>query len=138
MWIAFSFTAFQGESGLVMSRIRKTAAAIAQIVLLLQSVLPVFSSAGNIVDTGYAKYRGNLSFPNTVAYLGIPYAEPPLGELRFRATLPLNTTLVSAAAGGRIIDATEYPDFCIQGSTGGKICSVDTAYLKKTPDQSRW
>jgi hypothetical protein len=122
MRIAFSFTACQDESSLVMSRIHKTVAAVAQLVLLLQSVvLPVFSSAGNIVDTGYAKYRGNLSFPNTVAYLGIPYAEPPLGELRFRATLPLNTTRVSVAAGGKIIDVTEYPDFCIQGSTGGKI-----------------
>jgi hypothetical protein len=139
MWIAFSFTPFQVESGIVMSRIHKTAAAIAQLVLLLQSVvLPVFSSAGNIVDTGYAKYRGNLSFPNTVAYLGIPYAEPPLGELRFRETLPLNTTRASAAAGGKIIDVTEYPDFCIQGSTGGKIFSVDTAYFFKNLGQSRW
>ena len=27
----------------------------------------------DIVDTGFAKYLGN----HTVAYLGIPYAEPP-------------------------------------------------------------
>ena len=76
-------------------------------------------SAKNIVDTGYAKYRGNLSYPDTVAYLGLPYAEPPVGDLLFRAPLPLNTTRVSLEAAGKVIDASEYPDFCIQGSTGG-------------------
>jgi carboxylesterase type B len=107
-----------------MSKIQKAAFGAARLALLLQSVvLPVFSAAGNIVDTGYAQYRGNLTFPNTVAYLGIPYAEPPLGELRFRAPLPLNTTRVAAEAGGKEIDATTYPDFCVQGSTGGKISS---------------
>ncbi|KAJ7189058.1 alpha/beta-hydrolase [Mycena filopes] len=88
--------------------------------LILQNILPALStaSAANVVDTGYAKYRGNQTFPNTVAYLGIPYAEPPLGDLRFRAPLPLNTNRVSKAAGGKIVDASEYPNFCIQGSIG--------------------
>ena len=39
--------------------------------------------AGDIIDTGYAQYLGNRTFSNAVAYLGIPYAEPPLGERRF-------------------------------------------------------
>ncbi|KAJ7646042.1 Carboxylesterase [Mycena polygramma] len=107
-----------------MSGIHWAAFSAAHLLLLLWqgAALAGSSSAGNdlnIVDTGYTKYRGNFSFPNTVAYLGIPYAEPPLGELRFRKTVPLNTTRVSAAAGGQIVDATEYPVFCIQGSTGG-------------------
>ncbi|KAF5379671.1 hypothetical protein D9615_005751 [Tricholomella constricta] len=51
--------------------------------------------ANPIIDAGYAKYLGNRTFPNTVAYLGIPYAEPPLGERRFRAPLPLNTARIS-------------------------------------------
>ncbi|KZT22314.1 alpha/beta-hydrolase [Neolentinus lepideus HHB14362 ss-1] len=75
-------------------------------------------TVGNVVDTGYASYKGNVSYPNTVAYLGIPYAEPPLGELRFRAPLPLNVTRVAAAANGQVIDSTTYPNFCIQGTTG--------------------
>ncbi|KAG6850107.1 hypothetical protein H0H93_001028 [Arthromyces matolae] len=75
--------------------------------------------ADPIVDTGYAKYLGNRTFPNTVAYLGIPYAEPPLGERRFRSPLPLNTARVSGEAKGAVIDAKNYPDFCVQGSTGG-------------------
>lgn len=75
----------------------------------------------DVVDTGYAKYHGNRSFPNTVAYLGIPYAEPPLGNFRFRAPLPLNTTRVAQESRGRIIDATEYPNFCVQGTTGRRV-----------------
>ncbi|KAK0222835.1 alpha/beta-hydrolase [Armillaria nabsnona] len=71
-----------------------------------------------IVDTGYAKYRGNLSYPNTVAYLGIPYAEPPLGDRRFRAPIPLDTARIALEANGTVLDATSYPDFCIQGTTG--------------------
>ncbi|KAK7461830.1 hypothetical protein VKT23_008260 [Stygiomarasmius scandens] len=76
-------------------------------------------SGGDIVDTGYAKYLGNRSFPNTVAYLGLPYAEPPLGERRFRAPLPLNTTRVQLETDGQVVDARQYPDFCIQGPIGG-------------------
>ncbi|PIL29185.1 hypothetical protein GSI_09234 [Ganoderma sinense ZZ0214-1] len=76
------------------------------------------SVAPNVVDLGYVKYRGNLSYPNTVAYLGLPYAEPPLGERRWRVPLALNTTRVSSEAEGQIVDLTTNPDFCIQGSTG--------------------
>ncbi|KAF7290034.1 Aldolase-II domain-containing protein [Mycena chlorophos] len=82
---------------------------------LLPSLL---ASAANVVDLGYASYAGNLSFPNTVAYLGLPYAEPPLGNLRFRAPVVLNTARVAKETGGKVVDASQYPNFCIQGSTG--------------------
>lgn len=101
--------------------------------MLLSTILIVFTSyiyrhhlfvassaQGDIVDTGYAKYLGNRSYPNTVSYLGIPYAEPPIGNLRFRAPLPLNKTRVTLAAANKVVDSTQYPNFCIQGSTGSK------------------
>lgn len=78
------------------------------------------AAANTVVDLGYARYRGNQTYPNTVAYLGIPYAEPPLNNLRWRAPLPLNTARVSRQARGAVIDATSYPDFCVQGTTGSK------------------
>lgn len=84
------------------------------------------ATANNVVDLGYAKYRGNLTFSDTVAFLGLPYAEPPLADLRWRAPLPLDTKRVASEAHGRVIDATEYPDFCVQGTTGGEknLCFV--------------
>ncbi|RDX42859.1 alpha/beta-hydrolase [Lentinus brumalis] len=85
----------------------------------LATVASASNSASNVVDLGYVKYRGNLTYPDTVAYLGVPYAEPPLGERRWRQPLALDTARVSRQAGGKVVNVTEYSDFCIQGSTGG-------------------
>ncbi|KAJ3571983.1 hypothetical protein NP233_g3398 [Leucocoprinus birnbaumii] len=76
------------------------------------------ADSNNIVDVGYARYLGNqtTTWPNTVSYLGIPYAEPPTGNRRFRAPLPLNTARIEKEAGGKVIDARSYPNFCIQGA----------------------
>jgi hypothetical protein len=43
------------------------------------------------VVTSNGKITGHLApgMRNTVEYLGIPYAQPPVGELRFAAPLPL-------------------------------------------------
>ncbi len=87
------------------------------------------SSSAFVVDTGYAKYLGNHSYPNTVAYLGLPYAEPPLGDRRFRAPLPLNTERIKAETKGAVVDATDYPDFCIQGTTGSESAVHRKIYL---------
>ncbi|KIP05506.1 hypothetical protein PHLGIDRAFT_74148 [Phlebiopsis gigantea 11061_1 CR5-6] len=75
------------------------------------------AAAGTVVDLGYAKFRGNLSYPNTVAFLGLQYAEPPVGDRRFRLPLPLNTSRVTAETKGAIIDASIAPQFCIQGGS---------------------
>jgi hypothetical protein len=92
------------------------------------------ASSRDIVDTGYAKYLGNRTSPNTVAYLGIPYAEPPLGSRRFRAPLPLNTARVRAETKGQVVDAMEYPEFCIQGTTGGTYKSCLVRFVGKEND----
>ncbi|KAG0696787.1 Alpha/Beta hydrolase protein [Suillus ampliporus] len=64
------------------------------------------------INLGYVTYRGNLN----ESYLGISYAEPPLGNLHFRATVPLHTKRVAKDATGQPVNATHYPDFCVQGS----------------------
>ncbi|KAI0029012.1 Alpha/Beta hydrolase protein [Vararia minispora EC-137] len=84
-------------------------------------------SPDTVVDLGYASYRGIQSsiYPLCVAFLGIPYAEPPVGPLRFRGTVPLNASRVAAEADGQVVDATQYPGFCIQGSIGGELFKGD-------------
>lgn len=51
------------------------------------------------VDLGYARYRGISSDVTGISqWLGMRYAEPPLGNLRFRAAQdPLNTTGLQSA-----------------------------------------
>ena len=85
------------------------------IVLLCLSV--VLGGKPFIVDTGYAKYLGRQTYPNNVVYLGIPYAEPPLGDLRYRAPVPLNTSRLAESL--EIVDAGSYAEFCVQGSHAG-------------------
>lgn len=87
------------------------------------------TSSEIVVDLGYAKYQGLHSYPNTVAYLGIPYAEPPVGDRRFRAPAPLNTSRITEQAHGKIVDATVYPNVCIQGTTGGVFLLGDVVGL---------
>ena len=85
--------------------------------LLLPSSVPTSSKI--VVDLGYASYQGLHSYPNTMAHLGIPYAEPPVGDRRFRAPAPLNTSRITEEAHSKVVDATVYPNFCIQGTTRG-------------------
>lgn len=73
-----------------------------------------------IVDLGYARYEGTVSVSGKVAsFLGVPYAEPPLGAWRFRKTVPLDEDRVAKGVvfGDKedTISATTYKDMCLQG-----------------------
>lgn len=67
------------------------------------------SPLGPVVNLGYAAFAGNTTSPTGVQdgpvtfFGGIPYAEPPLGDLRWRAPKKLDegrvTTNVSDARG---------------------------------------
>lgn len=78
--------------------------------------MPVQDEDRPIVDFGYASYRGRKTSNHTVVYLGVPYAEPPLGPNRFRKPVPLNTARVKTDDLD-VIDAGHYPMFSVQGAT---------------------
>ncbi|MDF1680338.1 carboxylesterase family protein [Ponticaulis sp.] len=83
---------------------------------------------GDVVDTPLGSVRGETVTENGVTahiYRGIPYAQPPVGELRWRAPEP-------AEAWDGVHDATEWPNRCPQGESsmgaGGPI-SEDCLYV---------
>lgn len=52
----------------------------------------------NVVDLGYSSYQGTSLQNGVSRWLGIRYAAPPLGDLRFRAPDdPLETTTLQMA-----------------------------------------
>ena len=82
--------------------------------------LPQLSShLGPVVNLGYAAFVGNSTSPTgqtngpVTFFGGIPYAQPPLGDLRFRAPASLDERAVN---GGNvsITDARNWGSPCIQ------------------------
>lgn len=61
-----------------------------------------------IVDTTSGAVRGYYPKPGLRAFLGIPYAQPPVGTLRFKAPRPIK----QKAKG--VINATEFGLSCYQ------------------------
>lgn len=70
------------------------------------------------IDLGYEVYEGVYNSTTDINYwLGIRFAAPPLGELRFQAPQPpqLNRS--------HVIDASEYGPVCPQSPNGGSAPS---------------
>lgn len=67
---------------------------------------------GLVVDLGYALYRGfnNGTLDGLRAWRGIRYAQPPVGDLRWRAPRPL----LDSSNDTTILEATTFPPQCPQ------------------------
>ncbi|KAJ7627839.1 Alpha/Beta hydrolase protein [Mycena polygramma] len=81
-------------------------------VVLAVRVISASPTIAPIINLGYAQYQGQVdTTTNVTTFLGIRYAAPPLGELRFRApTGPENVTGLQSA--------TTQPDKCFQADNG--------------------
>jgi para-nitrobenzyl esterase len=105
--------------------------------LFSASVAAVSSSAiraadpHSLRDTANGKVLGFNDAYNTQAWLGIPYAQAPVGDLRWRAPQPASDWL-------GVRDATQYGEPCVQywgglaaqdGETGSLIGSEDCLSL---------
>ncbi|KAL5524123.1 hypothetical protein ACEPAG_8296 [Sanghuangporus baumii] len=84
-----------------------------------QSLPQLSSPLGPVVNLGFAAFAGNSTSPTgevngpVTFFGGIRYAQPPLGDLRFRAPARLNESVVN---GGNvtITDARNWGPPCIQ------------------------
>jgi len=82
-----------------------------QFVTLLSLIAHAYCSIETpLVKTTSGTVRGFYPHSSIRAFLGIPYAEPPLGSLRFKPPKPLGVR-----AGE--IDATEFGYSCVQFHT---------------------
>lgn len=94
-------------------------AIVSFLTLLISTnlVTAVSSPLGPVIDLGYAAYAGNATAPtgevnsSVVFFGGLPYAQAPLGDLRFRGPQPLDE---SAKGNGTVVDARNFAEPCVQ------------------------
>lgn len=80
----------------------------------LFSLIAIAAAApsGPVIDLGYAAFLGNATLPDLHFFGGIPYAKPPLGDLRFRAPVQLDENTTSSQ--NVVTDARNWGPLCIQ------------------------
>lgn len=88
-----------------------------------QSPLPASSAVSNpTVSVRSGKLRGNMTPDDGAVFKGIPFAQPPTGNLRWHVPLP-------AKAWSGVRDATAFGPACVQGGSLGVNSSEDCLYL---------
>jgi carboxylesterase type B len=107
--------------------------AVLQVLLALEaSSSPAATVSAPIVNLGYAQYQGSIdTTTNTTSFLGIRYAAPPVGDLRWAAPQP-----PSAVSG--VQQATTQPNECNQASVGNSSTNSfeSTSVRKRAISQS--
>jgi hypothetical protein len=87
------------------------------LVVIAFFVLPALgrpsslAHSGPVIDVGYASFLGNSSVPGVHFFGGIPYVQPPLGDLRWRAPVHLDETPRKIK---NVTDARQFGEICLQ------------------------
>lgn len=83
------------------------------LIFVFLSAFSWCSAAQSLVDTSAGSIQGlACNTSAATSYLAIPYALPPVGDLRFAAPLPYNSTY-----DGGVLNATISAPSCIQFGT---------------------
>ena len=70
---------------------------LTHLAVFLAIIAPIYA-VDTLVDLGYAKYSGAIHEEGVSKWLGLRYAAPPLGDLRFAAPQnPLNISGIQNA-----------------------------------------
>ena len=78
--------------------------------MLLYQLIGFSFSDQIVIRTNYGAVSGSLKYVlgrNVYQFLGIPYAKPPIGDLRFQYAMRPNPW-------SHILDATKQPHTCMQ------------------------
>lgn len=91
-------------------------------LILFATILACSVCRGQIVSVTGGKIRGALTDYGGAVFKGIPFAQPPTGELRWREPLEVKPWT-------GIRDATTFGPPCVQGGGLGATSSEDCLYL---------
>jgi acetylcholinesterase len=109
---------------------RKTMLSYRFLYLFLHSVLPLTSGASLSVRTTVGTVKGfidEVEAPGVVQFLGVPFAEPPVGKRRW-----LPAIFKSPVEG--VIEANKLGLNCPQFSSGPTVYTVDAPEFLTTPN----
>ena len=107
------------EASLLLQTMYRTLVSFATVSLLSPwTPLSYAKLTGNtstpVVDLGYAQYRGNTSLPGTHVFYGIHYAQPPVGDLRWRP--PQDIESKNDYTPSVVLNAQSPGPSCVQGT----------------------
>jgi para-nitrobenzyl esterase len=98
------------------------------LLCLLPSLIPYASAAQPAVTVPNGPRYLGARLPGCLRYLGLPFALPPLGDLRWRAPAPLPPLMRP-----KTVNATKYAPLCMQPGAGWSTLigsrSEDCLYL---------